>query len=131
MAKKNENPFSSLERIFHEPNRLAIMSAVCGAGSNGSTFNDIKDQCDLTDGNLSRHLKALEESGMIRINKEFVGAKPRTTVYTTKDGLARFIEYLDNLEAVLQTAAKAASAQRRKGGEKSLFTGLAQTPAKA
>jgi DNA-binding transcriptional ArsR family regulator len=132
MAKKTENPFAALERIIHEPNRLAIMSALCGEGADGMTFNKLKERCDLTDGNLSRHLKALADAGMIRIDKDFVDAKPRTTVFPTSGGLTRFIEYLDNLEAVLRTAATAAAARKRRGGEKARhFHGLAHRPAKA
>lgn len=109
-----ENPFLGLEKVFHEPNRLAILSALCAAGNKGLTFGEIRDECDLTDGNLSRHLKTLEEAGVVHIEKEFVGAKPRTTVFLTDSGWEQFIAYLDNLEAVLQTAARAASTRKSK-----------------
>lgn len=112
----------ALERIFHEPSRLAIMSALCAA-PDGLTFNDLKNACNLTDGNLSRHLGVLEGDGVVRILKEFVGAKPRTTVFLSDTGLDRFTEYLAALEEVLQqakraqvaleTKAKAATAQPR------------------
>ena len=59
---------NSLERIFHEPNRMAILSALCAAGDPLS-FTELKALSGLTDGNLSRHLKALEEAGIIRIQK--------------------------------------------------------------
>ncbi len=98
---------ASLERLFHEPNRLAILSALCAA-RDGLTFTELRDACRLTDGNLNRHLKALEEDGVVRIRKAFVDAKPRTTVSLTRDGLARFSLYLDALAAVLQDAKRAA-----------------------
>ncbi len=101
-----------LERLFHEPSRLAIMSALCAA-EDGLTFGELKDTCDLTDGNLSRHLKALEEAGAVRIDKAFVGAKPRTTVRLTAAGLDRFREYLDALEEVLEKARHALPAPRK------------------
>ena len=50
-----DNPFEALERIFHEPSRMAIMSALCAADG-GLTFNELKERCALTDGNLNRHL---------------------------------------------------------------------------
>ncbi|MGH1365320.1 MAG: winged helix-turn-helix domain-containing protein [Calditrichia bacterium] len=109
MPEKHENPFNALERIFHEPNRLAIMSALSGA-ANGLSFRELKENCDLTDGNLSRHLKALEEADAVQIEKAFVGAKPRTTVVLTDNGRERFIEYLQALEEVLLKAADAVSA---------------------
>ena len=106
MSSKYDNPFSNLKRIFHEPNRLAILSALCST-ANGLTFRDLRDQCDLTDGNLSRHLKALEEAGVIEIEKKFVGVKPQNTVLLTDMGRDSFIEYLKALEEVLQKAAEA------------------------
>lgn len=102
----------ALERIFHEPNRLAIMSALCAA-DDGLTFNELKETCRLTDGNLNRHLKALEESGAVRIRKTFVDLKPRTTVTLSKQGLDRFAEYLEALSDVLERARTALPAERR------------------
>lgn len=105
-------PHEALERIFHEPNRLAIMSALCAA-ENGMTFNDLKAACNLTDGNLNRHLKALEETASVRIEKKFVGLKPRTTVYISPAGLERFRQYLDALETMLKTARNAIPETRK------------------
>ncbi len=104
-----ENPYSALPRVFHEPSRLSIMSALGGA-TEGLSFNELKEQCDLTDGNLSRHLKTLEEAGAVEINKRFVGARPRTTVFLTDAGRESFVEYLGALEAALQRAAEAMAA---------------------
>ena len=101
-----ENPFDVLGKIFHEPKRLAIMSALCSA-NDGMSFRDLKDECDLTDGNLNRHLKVLKESRSIRIKKSFVDDKPRTTVYLTNEGLNRFNEYLEALADVMEQARKA------------------------
>ena len=103
---KYENPYSALKGIFHEPNRLAIISALSSA-SDGLTFREIKEQCALTDGNLSRHLKALEEAEVVEIKKQFIGAKPQTKAYLTEYGRESFIEYLKVLEDVLQKAADA------------------------
>lgn len=110
---KNDNPYSALERVFHEPNRLAIMSALCGA-ANGLTFTELKDECDLTDGNLSRHLKALEEAKAIKIRKAFVGAKPQTTVTLSENGRESFLQYLQALEEVLQKAAVAMATDKKR-----------------
>lgn len=98
---------TSLERLFHEPSRLAILSVLCAA-RDGLSFTELRDACRLTDGNLSRHLKALEEEGVVKIRKAFVEDKPRTTVALTRDGLARFSLYLDTLSSVLQDAKRAA-----------------------
>lgn len=108
-----ESDGNALERLFHEPNRMAILSALCAAGDD-LTFTEIKSLTGLTDGNLSRHLKALEEAGVIRIRKAFVGVKPRTTVALTDKGLKRFDEYLSALSEVLKKAKQAVAADRRK-----------------
>lgn len=85
MSSIYDNPYTALKTIFHEPNRLAIMSALCSS-ADGLTFKELKESCELTDGNLSRHLKALEEAQVILIEKKFIGAKPRTTVVLTDIG---------------------------------------------
>src|SRR5262245_56035718 len=127
MAKKADNPDTALKTLFHEPNRLAIMSALSHA-IDGLAFNDLKAECELTDGNLSRHLKALEEAGAIRIEKTFVEAKPRTTVFLSDAGRKSFIEYLQALEEVLQKAAESVAAVEKKAAPRRLPWGrLART----
>jgi len=113
MKQETDNPYEALEKIFHEPNRLAIMSALCAADG-GLSFNQLKAECGLTDGNLNRHLKALEEAGAIRIEKAFVDAKPRTTVFLSKKGLESFSAYLEALSEVLKKARKALPTEQRK-----------------
>lgn len=103
---KEKNPFQALEKIFHEPCRLAIMSALCTA-TDGVTFSELKAECKLTDGNLSRHLKVLKESKAVRAKKAFVDDKPRTTLYITATGIDRFNDYLEALADVMKQARKA------------------------
>lgn len=112
-ARPAANPYAALERVFHEPNRLSIMSALCGAGAEGLAFNHLKEACDLTDGNLSRHLKTLEESGAVEIEKSHVGARPRTTVFVSDRGRESFMEYLKALEAALRMASQALAPERK------------------
>lgn len=113
MKTTPDNPFDVLEKIFHEPNRLAIMSTVCAA-NRGISFSDLKTACRLTDGNLNRHLKVLEEEGAIRMDKAFVQLHPRTTICLTKTGFKRFNEYLSALAEVLEQARQAAGAEPHK-----------------
>jgi len=96
-----KSPFQALEKLFHEPNRLAIMSSLCAA-DHGLTFSQLKDECALTDGNLNRHLKVLRESRAIRIEKKFVDDKPRTTIFITDAGLDRFSDYLEALADIMK-----------------------------
>jgi DNA-binding transcriptional ArsR family regulator len=113
MKQPVEAEAGALERLFHEPNRMAILSALCAAGDPLS-FTELKTLSGLTDGNLSRHLKALEEASVIRISKTFVGVKPRTTVTLTDKGLKRFDDYLSALADVLKKARKAMATDRQK-----------------
>ncbi len=106
-------PYEALDKVFHEPHRLALVSSLL-ADEKGLSFNELRDLCDLTDGNLSRHLKVLEDAGAVRIEKSFVANRPRTTVSLTKEGRARFLEYLDALEAVLKEAASRVKKTRTK-----------------
>lgn len=113
MKQPIEADTNALERLFHEPNRMAILSALCAA-SEPLSFTELKSLSGLTDGNLSRHLKALQEAAVIHISKTFVGVKPRTTVTLTDKGLKRFEEYLSALSEVLKNAKKALATDRRK-----------------
>ena len=105
-------PFEALERLFHEPNRLAIMSSLCACDESLS-FVELKTHCGLTDGNLHRHLKVLEESGAITITKQFVKKKPQTRVALSPTGLTRFSQYLEALESILSQARQALPATTR------------------
>lgn len=112
MKSITESEGSGLERIFHEPNRMAILSALCAAPDR-LTFTEIRDTSGLTDGNLNRHLKVLEEADIIRTHKSFVGVKPRTTVTLTDTGLKRFEEYLTALSDVLKKAKQALATEHK------------------
>jgi len=113
MKTDKDNPYDALEKIFHEPNRLAIMSHLCAADGETS-FSELRDACNLTDGNLNRHLKALEEAGAIKIKKAFVDDKPRTSIVISKTGLDKFSEYLSALSEVLVKATKSLPAEKKK-----------------
>jgi DNA-binding MarR family transcriptional regulator len=112
MPSKRENLYAALDRNFHEPSRLAIVSALCAA-SDGLSFNELKDTCALTDGNLSRHLKTLEEAGAVAIRKSFSNSRPLTTVHLSDLGREAFVDYLAALEGVLAKAADALNAEEK------------------
>lgn len=115
-----------LERLFHEPSRLAILSTLCAARDD-QTFTELRDACRLTDGNLNRHLNALKSEGVVRIHKAFVDDKPRTTIALTREGLNRFNLYLEKLAGVLLEARRAARSDRARQ-TRSPRTGLAAAP---
>ncbi len=112
MTTESDPDFDALERIFHEPSRLAIMSELCSTRK-GMSFSDLKTACGLTDGNLNRHLKVLQEAGVVKVTKKFVGVKPLTTVALSNKGVKRFSEYLEALNAVLQHAQRSMAPEQK------------------
>jgi len=95
------------ERLFHDPSRLAILSALLEQPDETS-FNSLKVSCGLTDGNLQSHLKVLKEGGVVALAKEIHNERVRTRVTMTDDGRRRFLNYLEALETALRRAATAA-----------------------
>ena len=92
-----------LDELFHQPIRLEIMAELCST-ADGCSFISLREKCDLSDGNLSRHLQALAQASAIKIQKSFIKSKPHTSVTATKRGRESFLNYLDNLEQVLHHA---------------------------
>ncbi|MCF7839046.1 MAG: transcriptional regulator [Candidatus Marinimicrobia bacterium] len=107
MTTGSPAPFDALAPIFHEPRRLALMTALCGA-PRGLSFGELKRICAVTDGNLNRHLKVLEDARVIALRKVRVGARRRTVVEASDRGRDDFLAYLAVLEEVLHRAADAA-----------------------
>src|SRR5207237_10266969 len=92
--------FADLDSVLHERGRLGIASVLAAVES--LTFTELRDQLEMTDGNLSVHLQKMEEKGYIAITKHFVGRKPQTTCRLTATGQRAFARYLDHLEAIVQ-----------------------------
>jgi DNA-binding transcriptional ArsR family regulator len=95
--------WNELERSIHEPARLALVTTLCAAEA-GLGFQELKIECGLTDGNLSRHLKVLETAGIVRVDKAGRGRSSRTRVVMTAAGQDAFMSYLHSLEKLLQGA---------------------------
>lgn len=98
--------YEGLDRVIHERARLSVLTSLI-THSRGVTFNDLKQLCSLTDGNLNRHLKVLEEAEMVEIVKVQERNRPLTLCRITPSGRSRYGEYLDTLEQVVRDAAKA------------------------
>jgi DNA-binding MarR family transcriptional regulator len=88
-----------LDKIFHERARLGIMSVLMTAEE--VSFAELISTLNLTRGNLSVHLKILEESRFITSRKEFINKKPRTTFSITPKGTSAFNAYLNLLEKII------------------------------
>jgi len=109
MSKSSEDPYAGLERAFHEPKRLAMMAAIIGMPEREMSFTELKEACDLTDGNLNRHLKTLEEAGAVAFRKSSGPGRSQTVISLTSRGQRAFLQYLAALEAVLKQASAAAA----------------------
>ena len=81
------SPFEKLDRVIHEKGRLMIMSLL--AANESLTFRELKDLLGMTDGNLSVHMRTLEESGYLTVEKSFVNRKPRSEYQLTAEGRER------------------------------------------
>ena len=95
--------YEGLDRTIHEKARLGIITSLA-AHPQGLPFNDLKDLCALTDGNLSRHLQILTEAGLIEVWKGFRNNRPHTVCLLTDAGRKRFLEYIAVLESVVTDA---------------------------
>jgi len=94
------NPIENLNKIFDNRIRLGIMSAL--VVNESVNFNELKELLDITDGNLASHLKTLEESGTIKVDKGFIGRKTNTTYSITKMGEKAFKAHLSALEKMIK-----------------------------
>lgn len=93
--------YPGLERIFHERGRLALCTALI-AHPTGMSFTELQAACDLTDGNLNRHLHALAEVGIVATEKHRGAGRLMTLYRITKRGRERFLAYVDELESVVR-----------------------------
>src|SRR5215813_4090304 len=98
--------YDGLDRVIHEKARLSVLTSLV-AHPKGLVFGDLKQLCGLTDGNLSRHLSVLQEAGLVEIAKSFEQNRPQTLCRITREGRARYLEYLTVLEQVVRDAAQA------------------------
>lgn len=78
---------------------MAYLSAVSPA-----VFGELRDKVGATDGNLSTHLKKLEEAGYVRQEKLFVGKKPQTRVHLTDKGRKAWLIWIRRMEAIMRAA---------------------------
>jgi DNA-binding MarR family transcriptional regulator len=90
---------NAIDEVIHRRVRLGIMAYLVGAGS--ADFATLKAKLDTTDGNLSVHLRKLEEAGYLSVTKSFRARKPLTEVTLTEAGRKAFADYLDALRRLM------------------------------
>ena len=91
-----------IDDVIHGRIRLGIMAHLVHAGV--SDFNELKSVLNATQGNLSVHLRKLEDAGYVSIEKGFLGRKPNTRVRLTRAGREAFSAYLDGLAQLIDEA---------------------------
>jgi DNA-binding MarR family transcriptional regulator len=98
----NALPFLQLDRVIHEKGRLPIMSLL--AASTELSFIELRDTLKMTDGNLSMHIRTLQEAGFVSVTKSFRNQRPLTTCALTLAGRKAFANYIDLLEQIVEQA---------------------------
>src|SRR5579862_516182 len=104
-ASEGRFAYEGLDRVIHERARLSILTSLV-TNPKGLIFNDLKQLCSLTDGNLSRHLRVLEIEKIVQLIKGHDHNRPQTICRITSAGRKRYLEYLATLEQVVKDAAK-------------------------
>ncbi len=97
-----KNPIEHLNKVFDNRLRLGIMSTLMVNAE--INFNELKELMQATDGNLASHIKGLEESGYIKVQKGFIGRKTNTTYTATKAGEKAFKQHLQALEEMIKSS---------------------------
>lgn len=90
-----------LNRLIHEPSRLAIMTVIRRSGAD---YLFIRRLTGLSKGNLSNHLAKLEEAGLLTVDKHFEGKKPVTTVSLTEDGKETIETYWSEMKKTAESS---------------------------
>lgn len=98
----NPEPFLQLDRVIHERGRLAIMSML--AASPELSFTELRDTLEMTDGNLTTHMRSLQEAGYVSIAKSYRNRRSLTTVSLTAAGRRAFANYVSLLEQIVKQA---------------------------
>ena len=97
----DDNPFdhSQIDDVIHGRLRLGVMAYLSSASP--AVFGELRDKVGATDGNLSTHLKKLEEAGYVRQEKRFVGKKPQTRVFLTEAGRKAWLAWIDQMRNLM------------------------------
>ncbi len=95
----NAFDIGGLDEVIHGRMRLGVMAYL--ADAEAADFNELKAALQTTQGNLSVHLRKLEEAGYIAIEKDFLARKPRTQARLTPEGRRAFAAYLETLRGLV------------------------------
>jgi DNA-binding MarR family transcriptional regulator len=100
----DDSPFdhNAIDDVIHGRIRLGAVAYLSAVES--ALFSELRDKVGATDGNLSTHLRKLEEAGYVRIDKSFVNRKPQTRLSLTHRGRQAWNIWLDRIERLTRAA---------------------------
>jgi DNA-binding MarR family transcriptional regulator len=90
---------NTLDPVIHGRVRLGMMAYL--ASVKGASFGELKQKLDASDGNLSTHLRKLEDAGYVQVKKSFIGRKPLTKITLSDKGRVAWIGYLGHMQTLL------------------------------
>jgi DNA-binding MarR family transcriptional regulator len=96
----NPEPFLQLDRVIHEKGRMAIMSMLAATAE--LSFTELRDALGMTDGNLTTHIRTLQEAGYVSVTKSFQNRRRLTTCSLTEAGRGAFGSYINLLEQIVR-----------------------------
>jgi DNA-binding MarR family transcriptional regulator len=96
----NPEPFLQLDRVIHEKGRMAIMSLLAATAE--LSFTELRDSLGMTDGNITSHIRTLQQAGYIAVTKSFQEKRPLTTCSLTPVGRKAFEDYINLLEQIVK-----------------------------
>ena len=101
---ETQNPFdhSQIDDVIHGRLRLGIMAYLSTASP--AIFGELRDKVGATDGNLSTHLKKLEQAGYVSQEKRFVGRRPQTRIFLTEQGRKAWLIWIDRMQGLMRAA---------------------------
>ena len=102
-----DSPFdhNAIDEVIHGRIRLGVVAYLSAVES--ALFSELRDKVGATDGNLSAHLRKLEEAGYLQVEKFFAGRKPQTRLKLTAEGRRAWQAWLRRMESLMQAAGAA------------------------
>lgn len=103
----DDNPFdqAAIDEVIHGRLRLGVVAYLSSVES--ALFSELRDKVGATDGNLSAHLRKLEEAGYVKAEKFFAGRKPQTRLQLTPQGRRAWQAWLRQMETLIGAAGAA------------------------
>ena len=103
MAEESPFDHNAIDDVIHGRIRLGVVAYLSAVDS--ALFSELRDKVGATDGNLSAHLRKLEDAGYVRADKSFVNRKPQTRLSLTEAGRKAWAAWLTQMEALRKAAA--------------------------